>query len=229
MRIAIIGYGRMGRMIEKHALDREHEILLILDQHNNKNQSGITPEAFANIDVAIDFSLPDAAVSNVRAVAGTGTPLVVGTTGWLGQMDEVRKIVEDSGIGFVWSPNFSIGVQAFFRIVSESARLFAQHPEYEAWAYEIHHSKKLDAPSGTLLKLVEAMKGAGYGAKIDVSSNRAGNIPGTHEIGFDSLADTITLKHTARSRDGFALGAVQAAEWVVGKKGFWEFGETLWG
>ncbi len=229
MRIAIIGYGRMGRMIEKHALDRGHEILLILDQHNNKNQSGITSDAFANIDVAIDFSLPDEAVANAKAVAATGTPLVVGTTGWLGSMDEVRKVVEDSGIGFVWSPNFSIGVQAFFRIVSEAARLFSQQPEYEAWAYEIHHSKKLDAPSGTLLKLVEAMKDAGYSAKVDVSSNRAGNIPGTHEIGFDSLADTITLKHTARSRDGFALGAVQAAEWVVGKKGFYEFGETLWG
>lgn len=228
MRIAIIGYGRMGRMIEKHALDRGHEILLILDQHNNKNQSGITLESFANIDVAIDFSLPDEAVANVKAVAATGTPLVVGTTGWLGHIDEVRDIVDESGIGFVWSPNFSIGVQAFFRIVSEAARIFSQQPEYEAWAYEIHHSKKLDAPSGTLLKLVEAMKDAGYSAKIDASSNRAGNIPGTHEIGFDSLADTITLKHTARSRDGFALGAVQAAEWVVDKKGFYEFGETLW-
>lgn len=228
MRIAIVGYGRMGRMIEKHALERGHEVVLKLDRDNNLNQSGITPESFSSVDVAIDFSLPDQAVGNIKAIAATGKPMVVGTTGWLDKLDEVREIVESSSVGFVWSPNFSIGVQAFFRIVSEAARLMSQQPEYEAWAYEIHHSKKLDAPSGTLLKLVEAMEEAGYSAKIDVSSNRAGNIPGTHEIGFDSLADTITLKHQARSRDGFALGAVQAAEWIVGKTGFYEFGETLW-
>ncbi|MBX3120300.1 MAG: 4-hydroxy-tetrahydrodipicolinate reductase [Fimbriimonadaceae bacterium] len=228
MRIAIIGYGRMGQMIEKHATARGHEITLKLDHHNNANQSGITPASFANVDVAIDFSLPDQALANIQAVAATGKPLVVGTTGWLESLAEVKGIVERSGIGFVWSPNFSIGVQAFFRIVSEAAKLMSQQPEYEAWAYEIHHSKKLDAPSGTLLKLIDAMKESGYSSKIDVSSNRAGNIPGTHEIGFDSLADTITLKHQARSRDGFALGAVHAAEWVVGKSGFYEFGETLW-
>jgi 4-hydroxy-tetrahydrodipicolinate reductase len=125
-------------------------------------------------------------------------------------------------IGLVWSPNFSIGVHLFSRLVAEAARLLAAEPDYGAWAWEIHHAAKKDAPSGTLLKLVDEMKKAGYTRPIDVSSNRAGTIPGTHEIGFDSGADTITLRHTARSREGFARGALRAARWVIGQKGFHE-------
>jgi 4-hydroxy-tetrahydrodipicolinate reductase len=125
----------------------------------------------------------------------------------------------------VWSPNFSIGVNLFFRLVSEAAKLAAAEQGYGAWAWEIHHATKQDAPSGTLLKLVERMRQAGYDRKIDVASNRAGAIPGTHEIGFDSAADTITLRHTARSREGFARGALKAAQWVIGKKGFHEFSD----
>ena len=125
----------------------------------------------------------------------------------------------------MWSPNFSIGVNVFFRLVAEAARLLAAEPAYGAWAWEIHHAAKKDAPSGTLLKLVDEMKKAGYARNIDVGSNRAGTIPGTHEIGFDSGADTITLRHTARSREGFARGALKAAQWIVGKKGFYEFSE----
>ena len=132
----------------------------------------------------------------------------------------MKRAVETNGTGLVWSPNYSIGVNAFFRLVAEAARLLAAEPEYGAWAWEIHHSTKKDAPSGTLLKLVEEMKKAGYARAIDVGSNRAGAHPGTHEIGFDSAADTITLRHTARSREGFARGALKAAQWVVGKKGF---------
>ena len=134
---------------------------------------------------------------------------------------------EQQGTGLVWSPNFSIGVNAFFRLVAEAARLLAAQPEYGAWAWEIHHAAKKDAPSGTLLKLVEEMKKAGYGRAIDRSSNRAGMVPGTHEVGFDSAADTITLRHTARSREGFARGALKAAQWVVGKKGFYEFSDII--
>ena len=129
----------------------------------------------------------------------------------------------------MWSPNFSIGVNAFLRLVAEASRLLAPESEYGAWAWEIHHSTKKDAPSGTLLRLVEEMKEAGYARAIDVGSNRAGAHPGTHEIGFDSAADTITLRHTARSREGFARGALKAAQWVVGKKGFHEFGEIVFG
>jgi 4-hydroxy-tetrahydrodipicolinate reductase len=166
---------------------------------------------------------------NAEGLAAMGINLVIGTTGWLEQIEAVRTAVNQSGIGLVWSPNYSIGVNAFFRLVVEAARLLANEPEYGAWAWEIHHSTKKDAPSGTLLKLVDEMKKAGYGRPIDTGSNRAGAHPGTHEIGFDSAADTITLRHTARSREGFARGALKAAQWIVGKKGFYEFSEIVFG
>jgi len=227
MKIAIVGYGKMGRMIERIALDRGHEIALKLDEHNNANFEGITAENFAGVDAAIDFSVPDAAVTNIEKIASLGVNMVIGTTGWLKQMDRVREVVDEAGVGLVWSPNYSVGVNAFFRIVREASKLLSNAPEYEAWAWEIHHSAKKDAPSGTLLKLVDEMRAAGFSKPVDVGSNRAGTIAGTHEIGFDSAADTITLRHTARSREGFAMGAVKAAEWVAGKTGFHEFGDIL--
>jgi 4-hydroxy-tetrahydrodipicolinate reductase len=229
MKIAIAGYGKMGRMIESLSSGRGIEIALKLDEFNNAKFEGITAANFRGIDVAIDFSIPSAVTGNIERIAALGVNMVVGTTGWADQMPRIREIVERTGIGLVWSPNYSVGVNAFFRIVSEAAKLLANEPEYEAWAWEIHHSAKKDAPSGTLLKLVEEMRSAGYNRSIDVSSSRAGRIPGTHEIGFDSAADTITLRHTARSREGFALGAIKAAEWIVGKTGFHEFGEVLFG
>jgi 4-hydroxy-tetrahydrodipicolinate reductase len=225
--IAIVGYGKMGRMIEALAAPRGVEVALKLDEFNNANFEGITPENFKGIDVAIEFSTPATVVGNVERISKLGVNTVIGTTGWHNQIDRVRATVESSGTGAVWSPNFSIGVNVFFRVVNEAAKLLAREPEYEAWAWEIHHSAKKDAPSGTLLKLVDEMKQAGYDRSIDVGSNRAGAIPGTHEIGFDSAADTITLRHTARSREGFALGAIKAAQWVAGKKGFFEFSQVL--
>jgi len=227
--IAIVGYGRMGRMIERLASERGITITTKLDEYNNANFEGIRAENFRGVDVAIDFSIPSAAVGNIERIAALGVNLVVGTTGWQDQMPHVKSVVARHGIGLVWSPNYSVGVNAFFRIVSAAAKLLANEPEYEAWVWEIHHSAKKDAPSGTLLKLVEEMREAGYQRSVDVASNRAGAIPGTHEIGFDCAADTITLRHTARSREGFALGAIKAAEWVVGKKGFHEFGDILFG
>ncbi len=176
---------------------------------------------------AIDFSIPAAVPRNAQGIAALGVNLVIGTTGWQEHAGVVKAAVEKHGIGLVWSPNYSIGVNAFFRLVSEAAKLLASQPEYGAWAWEIHHPTKKDAPSGTLLKLVEEMKKAGYTRNIDVSANRAGGHPGTHEIGFDSSADTITLRHTARSREGFARGALKAAQWVIGKKGFHEFGDIV--
>jgi 4-hydroxy-tetrahydrodipicolinate reductase len=228
MTIAIIGYGKMGRLIERLALESGIAIGPKLDEFNNPNFEGITPENFRGVDVAIDFSIPSTVVGNIERIAALGVNLVIGTTGWQEHMPHVKSIVEEHGIGLVWSPNFSIGVNAFFRIVSAAAKLLADEPQYEAWAWEIHHSAKKDAPSGTLLKLVDEMREAGYERRVDVASNRAGAIPGTHEIGFDSPADTITLRHTARSREGFALGAIKAAEWVKGKKGFHAFGDILW-
>jgi 4-hydroxy-tetrahydrodipicolinate reductase len=226
-RLAIVGYGKMGRMIEQFAPEYGFSVALKLDEFNNTNFEGVTAENFKGIDVAIDFSIPAAVRRNVEGVAALGVNIVVGTTGWLEQMDAIKRVVEVNGIGLVWSPNYSVGVNAFFRLVREAARLLESQPSYAAWAWEIHHSAKKDAPSGTLLKLVEDMKQAGYTRAIDVNSNRAGAHPGTHEIGFDSSADTITLRHTARSREGFARGALQAAQWLVGKKGFHEFGDIL--
>jgi 4-hydroxy-tetrahydrodipicolinate reductase len=225
--LAIVGYGKMGKLIEGLAPDYGFDVKLKLDVHNNAAFEGITAENFRGIDAAIEFSIPSAVPENVRRISALGVNTVVGATGWLHKIDEVRKSVEEAGTGLVWSPNFSVGMQAFFRIVAEAARLMANETLYESWAWEIHHSAKKDAPSGTLLKLVDEMKRAGYQRKIDVASSRAGAIPGTHEIGFDSAADTITLRHTARSREGFARGALKAAQWVVGKKGFFEFGEIL--
>jgi 4-hydroxy-tetrahydrodipicolinate reductase len=227
MRIALTGYGKMGHLVERVATERGHEIALRLDEFNNANCEGITADNFRAVDVAIDFSIPAAAVGNIERIAALGVNMVVGTTGWQEQMRHVRDVVEKAGVGLVWSPNYSVGVNAFLRIVGEAARLLSGVPEYEAWAWEIHHSTKRDAPSGTLLRLVEEMRRAGFVGRVDVGSNRAGAIAGTHEIGFDSPADTITLRHTARSREGFALGAVKAAEWVRDKKGFHEFGAIL--
>src|SRR5580658_563783 len=215
MKIALVGYGKMGRMIEGLALEREITVALKLDEFNNADFSGITAANFRDVDVAIDFSIPSTVVGNIERIAAVGVNLVIGTTGWQEHMPHVKSIVEKHGIGLVWSPNFSIGVNAFFRIVNAAAKLLADESQYEAWAWEIHHSAKKDAPSGTLLKLIEEMREAGYERHVDIASNRAGAIPGTHEVGFDSPADTITLRHTARSREGFALGAIKAAEWVV--------------
>lgn len=229
MNLAIVGYGKMGRLIEQLAPEYGFTVTLKLDEFNNANNEGITPDNFRGVDVAIDFSIPPVVVSNVERLSALGVNVVEGTTGWLEHLDHVRSVVEKAGIGMVWSPNFSIGVNVFLRLVAEAARLLKDEPSYGAWGWEIHHSTKKDAPSGTLLKLVGEMKKAGYGRPIDASSNRAGAHPGTHEIGFDSAADTITLRHSARSREGFARGALKAAQWVVGRKGFFEFSEIMSG
>jgi len=220
-RLAIVGYGKMGHLIEQLAPEYGFEVALKLDDSN------ITAGNFRGIHVAMEFSVPGAVAENVERIAALGVNLVVGTTGWLDALDRVKAAVERHNIGLVWSPNYSIGMNAFFRLVSEAARLLATEPGYGAWAWEIHHSTKKDAPSGTLLKLIEQMKRAGYNRPIDAAASRAGAHPGTHEIGFDSAADTITLRHTARSREGLARGALKAAQWVVGQKGFHEFEEIL--
>ena len=222
-RLAIVGYGKMGRLVEQLAPEYGFAVVVKLDEFNNASFEGVTRENFDGVDVAIDFSIPSAVAENVRRIAALGVNMVIGTTGWQEHAAAVRSAVETCDTGLVWSPNFSIGVNAFFRLAAEAARLLASQPEYGSWAWEIHHSTKKDAPSGTLLKLVEEMRKAGYARPIDVSSSRSGAHPGTHEIGFDSSADTITLRHTARSREGFARGALRAAQWVIGKKGFHEF------
>jgi 4-hydroxy-tetrahydrodipicolinate reductase len=227
MKIALVGYGKMGRLIEQLAPEYGCDVVAKLDEFNNAKGGGITRENLRGVDVAIEFSIPSATVDNVERLVAAGVNVVVGTTGWLDHLGHVKGAVEKSDAGLVWSPNYSVGVNVFFRLVSEAARLLAKQPEYGAWAWEIHHNTKKDAPSGTLLKLVEEMKASGYGRNVDVNSNRAGAHPGTHEVGFDSTADTITLRHTARSREGFARGALKAAQWIAGKKGVYEFSEIL--
>jgi 4-hydroxy-tetrahydrodipicolinate reductase len=219
-KLAVVGYGKMGRMIEALAPEYGFSVHARIDVNDDMKGA-------AGADVAIEFSTPEAAVGNIEKLAALGVPVVVGTTGWLAEMDRVRAAVEAHGTGLVWSPNFSIGVNVFSRLVREAAKLLSDEPQYGAWAWEIHHHTKKDAPSGTLIKLVGEMKKAGYERAIDVSSSRAGAHPGTHEVGFDSAADTITLRHSARSREGFARGALKAAQWVAGKKGVFEFGEVL--
>ena len=223
--LAIVGYGKMGRLVEQLASDYGFSVALKRDPLIWP--APLVPEDFRGVDVAVDFTVPEAVRQNAETIASFGVNQVIGTTGWLEHMDAVKRSVERQGTGLVWSPNFSIGVNAFLRLVAEAARLLAAEGEYGAWAWEIHHTAKKDAPSGTLLKLVEEMKKAGYGRVIDVSSNRAGMVPGTHEVGFDSSADTITLRHVARSREGFARGALRAAQWIVGRKGFYDFSDII--
>jgi 4-hydroxy-tetrahydrodipicolinate reductase len=227
MNLAIIGCGKMGQLIEQLAPDYAFRVAVKLDGKNNRQSLGITREAFGDIDAAVEFSVPAATVGNIERLGELGVNVVVGTTGWHDRLGHVRSVVERSGIGLVWSPNYSIGVQAFLQIVAQAARALAKESEYGAWAWEIHHAAKKDAPSGTLLKLVEEMKRSGYSREISVSASRAGAHPGTHEVGFDSTADTITLRHAARSREGFARGALRAARWVVGKRGIFEFRDIV--
>lgn len=220
MKLAIIGYGKMGRLIEQLAPEYAFSIHARIDVDDDIAEA-------RGADVGIEFTNPEAVAENVEKLAALGVPAVVGTTGWLAHMDRVRAVIAKHDSAMIWSPNFSIGVNVFSRLVQEAARMLADEPQYGAWAWEIHHHTKKDAPSGTLIKLVNDMKAAGYTRAIDASSNRAGAHPGTHEIGFDSAADTITLRHTARSREGFARGALKAAQFIAGKKGIFEFSEVL--
>ena len=220
MKLAIIGYGKMGKLIESLAPEYGFAVDARIDIGDDFAKAD-------SADVAIEFTTPQAALGNIDKLVAMKLPVVVGTTGWLGHMDQVRAAVEKNGSALIWSPNFSVGVNVFLRVVREAARLLADEAEYGAWAWEIHHDTKKDARSGTMIKLVEEMKAAGYARNIDVSSSRAGRHPGTHDIGFDSAADTITLRHAARSREGFARGALKAAQWIVGKQGVFEFSDVL--
>jgi 4-hydroxy-tetrahydrodipicolinate reductase len=222
-KLALVGYGKMGHLIEQFAPEYNFDVVARF------NHTGIKPEALAGVEVAIEFSTPEAALENLRQLANLKIPTVTGTTGWLDQLPAVKQAVEQSGTGLVWSPNYSVGVAVFRKISALAANLLRDETEYGAWAWEIHHDAKKDSPSGTLIHLVQALKDAGYKRNIDTSSSRAGKHPGTHEIGFDSAADTITLRHTARSREGFARGALKSARWILNRKGVFTFEEVLFG
>lgn len=226
-KLALVGYGRMGRLVEQFAPTHGFEVALRLDEFNNPDGAGLTEENFSGIDVAIDFSIPEVVADNAVRMAEFGTPLAIGTTGWLGEIERVREAVERHRTGLVYGANFSVGVNAFYRVVQAAAQALAAQEDYDAFLYEAHHKYKLDAPSGTALRLIDAMRDAGYSRPVDVATQRAGQFPGVHEIGFDSEADTIRVSHAARSRSGFAHGALKAARWVMGQRGFFEF-STVW-
>lgn len=227
MKIALLGYGKMGRLVEAIALREGWEVGPKLDIQDNAEGRGITPASMAGVDVAVEFSQPAAVVSNIEAAARAGVHLVVGTTGWADQRGKVERIVLESGIGLVYGANFSLGMNLFFEIVSHSARLIGMIPQYDAYISEEHHRAKKDAPSGTALNLLDTMRPYLSDPNLSIASIRAGWIPGTHVIGFDSEADTIVLEHRARSRQGFAEGAILAARWIAGKKGFYDFRQVF--
>jgi 4-hydroxy-tetrahydrodipicolinate reductase len=221
--LAIVGYGKMGRLVEQLAPEYDFKVSAML----SRPIGALSRESLQGATVAIEFTSPAAAPENLCRLAALGVNTVCGTTGWYEELPQIRQAIASGRSALVFGANFSVGVNLFFEIVAGAAALFAQHPEYEAWGWEIHHSAKKDAPSGTLKKLAGEMRSAGFTGPLTLSSNRAGGHIGTHEIGFDSVADTITLRHTARSREGYARGALQAARWIVGKKGVFEFREIL--
>jgi len=225
-RLAIIGHGAMGRLVEQLAPEHDFEVALRYGGADRRAGVPLDAERLRGIEAAIDFSVGAAVPETVERLAPLGVAMVVGTTGWTDQLPRVRAAVEAHGTGLVFGANFSVGVQVFYRIVAAAAGLLAADADYDPWLYEIHHRRKRDAPSGTLKELRRVMERAGYAREIDAASNRAGAIPGTHLVGFDSDADTIRLEHQARGRAGFARGALRAARWVLGRRGVFAWSEV---
>jgi len=219
MRLLIVGYGKMGQLVEQLAVSQGMEIASRIDVGSG---DWATPA-----DVAIDFSTAAALKENFPRYVERKMPAVIGTTGWADLAPGFRQQADHAGLGVVASANFSIGVNLFEMMVADAARMMRQHPQYGAWIHEAHHVTKRDAPSGTALLLRDAMTAAGYDRPIDISATRAGAIPGTHTIGFDGPSDTIVLTHTARDRRGFASGALLAAQWVQGKRGWFSMMDVL--
>jgi 4-hydroxy-tetrahydrodipicolinate reductase len=236
MNIALVGYGRMGHIIEETAVKRGHRICLIIDIDN---PGDLNFEKLDGIDAAIEFSLPEAAFNNIASCLRAKVPVVSGTTGWLKDYDKAVKLCNEKGTSFIHSSNFSIGVNLLFRLNSELAIQMNKYREYSVSIEEIHHTKKLDAPSGTAITLAESIKREHQAYKgwcfgndpkenmIPVTVIREGSVPGTHTVAWDSAIDTISLKHEAKNRAGFALGAVVAAEFIYNRKGVFTMNDVL--
>ena len=221
-RLLLLGRGRMGRLVESLSGEYGFVVAGWVDR-DSARRSGEWPQA----DVAIDFSTGDAVPINFPLLAARGLDVVIGTTGWAGHEPAIRREAESRGVGVVSAPNFALGVCLFSAIVARAAELMAARQEFGAWAHELHHATKRDAPSGTALALLQTMRDAAYTAPIDVASTRAGAIPGTHTIGFDGGGETITLTHAARDRSIFARGALEAARWVHGRRGWFTMKDVL--
>jgi 4-hydroxy-tetrahydrodipicolinate reductase len=227
LNLALLGYGKMGKTIAALAPARGFCVARVLDAESNRDHQGITAENLKGVDVVVDFTTPQAVVENIRRVAALGCNIVVGTTGWMDRLVEIRRAIESAGAGMVYGANFSIGVQLFYRTAQAMAKIFSPYAAYEPYMTESHHRFKKDAPSGTAIELKRQVQPALGSRQISVASIRAGYIPGTHELGFDSEGDTVILRHTARSRQGFAEGALYAARWVAGKRGIFNFADIL--
>jgi len=227
MRILLVGHGKMGRMVESLAAEYGGEIAGVIDPQSPRHGGGPDAAAWQGIDVAIDFSTPDVVVKNAPVLARRGINLVIGTTAWQRDEATIREAVTAGNVAAVVAPNFSTGVVLFEAIAARAAALFGAQADFSAFIHEAHHAAKKDAPSGTAALLKRAMEQAGFPRAIDVSSTRAGHIPGTHTIGFDGPAETVTLTHTARDRSGFARGALAAATWVVGRRGWFTMKDVL--
>jgi 4-hydroxy-tetrahydrodipicolinate reductase len=225
MRVLLLGHGRMGQLVERLAPEYEVEIAAIVTSRDaDRAVHDVRADA---VDVAIDFTVPDAVPRNLPVLAARGINVVIGTTGWASHERALRDAVSRHGIGVLAAANFSLAMNVFELIVEEAARRFAPHPAFGAWIHEWHHAAKKDAPSGTALQLKAALSRAGYARPVDVSATRAGSIPGTHEVGFDGPADTVTLTHTVRDRAVFARGALEAAKWLAGKRGWFTMKDML--
>ena len=225
MRILLVGHGRMGRLVESVAESYGAGIagIVTIDSPPGTLATG----DFGHVDVAIDFSRPDAVPVNLPVLAGRGINVVIGTTGWGAHEAAMRECVEACGTGVIAASNFSVGMFIFRQAVAEAARRFAAQPDFGAWIHEAHHAAKLDAPSGTALSIKASMAAAGYASTIDVSSTRAGSFPGTHTVGFDGPAESITFTHKVRDRAVFAHGALAAAQWIRGRRGWYGIEDVL--
>jgi 4-hydroxy-tetrahydrodipicolinate reductase len=227
MRILLVGHGKMGRMVEGLAPEYGCEVVGVIDPQSPRHGGGPDAETWEGVEVAIDFSTAASVPVNAPALARRGINLVVGTTGWAKDEAAVRTAIEQSGAGAVVAPNFSAGVVVFDAVVAYAAKLFAEREDFGAYLHETHHRAKMDAPSGTALLLKRSMENAGFTRPIDVSSSRVGFVPGTHTVGFDGPAETVTLTHAARDRSAFARGALIAAKWVQGKHGWFTMRDVL--
>ncbi len=226
MKIALIGHGAMGQLVARLAAERNHAVVLTLDEPDARRPAEELSAELSKCEVAIDFSVAGAVQRNIDLCMTAGVPLVIGTTGWKIDHNELMRTVEEADGAVLYGANFSVGAQVFFRIAARAAELFQNLDSYDVFIEEAHHKRKADAPSGTAIKLGDIVANH-LGRDVPISSTRAGHIPGTHRVGFDSRADHITLEHVARSREGFAEGALMGAGWIVGRKGLYEFSEVF--
>lgn len=226
MKLALFGHGGMGRVFGEVARGAGHEIGAVFTSRDASRDAADLAASLRGHDAAIDFSVATAVLTHATACAGAAVPLVVGTTGWRDQESSVRSAVERAGGTLLYGANFSVGVNLFYRLVARAAELFGGLAGYDAFIEEAHHARKRDAPSGTALRLRDIVT-AGTGRPVSVASTRAGYIPGTHLVGFDSIGDQIILEHVARSREGFAAGALLAARWLIGRRGVFAFDAVL--